>query len=307
MTALLFGLFLSSTAAAFETLPMYNHLATDEHLTLEGADLVDSEYASDFLAYSKPIEWDLLFAEKKHFFDLTLGSLNGTRFLTNHRLKTSGALTEKLDFSLYYFDQSNLEDTNQRLILELDYKLSRLLSIAIYGEPQAQKSDNDVGLAFIIRPTSAHSLRLYHTWIDPTFNKRGEGTDTYNQLPRAIGFSGVQDSRTRVEYHTRFEPLSERSIPGENKVYFHRRFYAGVKVFRMPFYLAIDGGNKLERNTFTTGPSGGVDEWERDHLDLLFKYHHGPWRYGGAYRYRYWKSNLGSVTHNEFIPLLNYV
>lgn len=301
----------SASAAAFELAPEYQHLNEREIGALEGPERIDAEYRSDILTYSLPFSWRGAWLRSPHGFQVSLGSLDGKRFLAEQRLKARKDLGGPLAFEAQYLEQSDFENEFRHLVLAFDYELMPRWSLSLYGEPSSRKSEDDAGAALTYAFSPRHRLRLFHTWIDFSLNQRNEAADFYTEKPRAFGFVGrnteaVGDSF--VEYALRIEPESRRTFPSE-RLYAHENRYFHF-LARRPFAqahwnLGLSHEDKRESGTpFDESAASARVRSERK--TFLLQREEARWIHGWQYAERAWSTADGRVRHRDVLPHVWY-
>jgi|GEM_PF-3199206 len=305
---------LGASHQAFGFFSDFEHLSDSEGDELMRPHLIDSEYQSDILTFEVPIAWNLPWLLNTSVFQYSAGSLSSTRFGTWGRFKLEKPLSEKTFFRLSYVDRGDYISHRQSFIFELGYKVSSAFRLTAYGQPDTRKSEDDIGLAAEWHWSPSHWLRVFHTWVDFSHNKRNEASDFYEQRPKSYGVvwrkASAQGSfhEVALRHDTKSVRVFEEPVAGQ---------YAQEGIFfsllgryqlspRLNFLqLKTEVSHFFEEDTRT--PTFGVDAWKLDRASVWVQHsqENSPLPlYGLKYVYNEWQGALGNVIHNGFMPHL---
>ena len=311
----LFGL-VPSISHAYEILPEYQHYSKDEQRDINGPYLIGSEYLSDQLTYQLPLDWHLDFLKNKKVFQYAAGSLNGTRFMTQNRVKLHGALLENLDFKLSYLDQAELDQARKSFNLEFDFKLTDWLSLSLYGEPSTIKSEDNMGGAIKFHFSVDHYFRLFYTLVHFSHNERHESDDRYLESPRSYGFVWrrlLPETKEYMEAVFRRDQKLVHVFPASGREYSYENNYAHLRgrhlIDSQYAFLQWElvGKQGFEADNLNPSNPQPVTRWDTKKLSTLIQYKNEmSWldTLGLRYSYQQWNSNQGHVIHNNFLPHL---
>lgn len=310
--SIFFLLFSHSALAQFEEYGYFSESETDEVNTPL---LIDSEYFSDMLTYRLPLSMHSTFLRSERVYDLTIGSLSRTRFATQHRLKLDSHLSDTLIFRLAYFEKKDLEQSINHFILELQYKLNSFMSVVGYTELKSEKKWNDVGSALLLHMNPDHTLRLYTTWIDFSFNKRNEDNQSDSRRPVAYGFVGrilnPNTTTSFLEYYGQVQtPLNRQQNSITNYIYKNSKIgFRGTQLFYSEDqFLHFDASTTYRAEGVQQ--SGSTDSafglWRSHHIDVLLQYENSKWIYGLSSALRKWEIHSQNVDAQIFSPHIWY-
>ncbi len=226
---LLFSLLFEQKVYSFESLSEYHGLTEIEQQRFEGPDLLSSEYQLDVFSYSKPTYMEYQWFTNEKAFDLTVGSLNVSKFYIDNRFKIKEFFGESFYFLFTYYEQGDLEVDNTHQVLELAYQPFSVLSFSFYGNPGLYKRTDDVGLAMTYRFADRHIIRIFHTYVDVPRQKRNDRNDYYitPNKPYAYGFTYIKGSPPELGSSIgdfiyaafRYEPKVRWVFPDEKQEY----------------------------------------------------------------------------------------
>lgn len=311
--AVCFVLFLSIPSFGF--FPEYEHLGDNETREIFTPWLIDTEYQSDKLSYSLPFDWHDQWLRSDNAFQYSAGSLGPTRFMTRGRMKLRKKITERLFLQLSYVDRGDLEDHRNAMIFELGYQVLSKMSLHLYGQPESLKSKDDVGLAAEWSFNKRNRLRMFHTWVDFSHNKRSEDQSRYNEPPRSYGLVWRQTSETGgfQEWSLRHDTKAVREFTDVLRTYGYQGLFVDGKG-RMSLgadrgWLQFHGewGRLFEQDTLNT--DRGVSAWDLDRMSFWLQHSHNSWLiplYGLKFTHYEWSSSGGSVIHTNWMPHLWY-
>jgi hypothetical protein len=290
----------------------YQHLGEREQRELNSPRLIDSEYQSDKMTYELPLQWQYDWLNESKIFQYSAGSLGPTRFSTRGRMRLRENLNESLYFQLSFLDYGDFETDRQSFVFEFGYRLQSWLSLAIYGQPSSFKSEDDIGLATEIQFSSTNTLRLFHTWVDFSHNKRNEGTDFYQSQPGSVGavwrwWSSAEDQEY-MELALRHDFNTQRVFVDTPRVYsFEGTFINWMQRKKLGpgDYLQwqLEASSSFEGDTLNTDQ--GVERWDTRRLSFLVQHQNDDqWvsLYGIKKVHVHWESSQGHVIHNSLLP-----
>lgn len=311
----LFFLVLLTSSSAFSQFEEYSYFSESELNEVNTPLLIDSEYFSDMLTYRMPLSMHSTFLRSDRAFDLTIGSLSRTRFATQYRMKLDTQLNDTLTFRLVYFEKKDLEQSLNHFVLELQQRLNSFFSIVGYTELKSEKKWNDIGAAVLLDFAPDHTLRLYTTWIDFSFNKRTEDNESDSRKAVAYGFVGrlldENHPSTFVEYYGLVQsPLNRQLDVGINYIYKETKLglrgtrtgFAEDHLFHFDVGYRYRTEGRQEVGVFDRT----VGLWRTDQVDLLLQYENARWIYGLSTALRSWKIRADEVSGSVYSPHLWY-
>ncbi len=306
-------LFLSFETMADAPFVEYSHWGSEERREVNSPRQIDGEYQSDRLTYEFQNQWHEFWWKESKVFQYAAGSLGPSRFLTRSRLKFEESITEKFKFLLIYHEVADYTQDRSAMVFEFAYRLTSLFEISLYGQPSTLKKEDDVGLAFTTWFSQVSKLRIFFTWVDFSFNKRTEDSESYNKKPGTYGFvwrrSENKDSLDFLEFFFKEDLAME--LNQASQMYAFRQTQFGLKgrerggsSFDFIQY-ELNMRNSRERDTLNT--DFGIEEWSAQHFDVLLQMQNSsnviP-LYGVRYTYSKWQSLQGNVIHNDILPHL---
>ncbi len=234
---------LAQSAYGFPTDQHYRVTSEPAQLGLDSADRWDSEAASDFVTYQRPINWELNYWRQNRIYDLTVGSISGRQFLKYQRLKIYHDLSDRLQFRLHWLVERDFEQDRSATPVELKFKLTNQWAISAFGETSFYKEENDVGGSLFYYPTPDQELRVSGLWGDFQRNQRTVRNDSWLHAPAAFTlsylFTPIAATQTfhRAELH--WEHPSVRAVAGKPtaRLSYHSMYFVGVR--------SLDGGRSL--------------------------------------------------------------
>jgi hypothetical protein len=185
---------------------------------LDSRESWDSEAASDFISYQRPIEWDAAWWRSNKAFDLSIGSISSKQFLIYQRLKLQHRLTEHIELRVHWLEARDFEQDRVAMPLELRYDLTPGLTVGILGQPSLYKAEDDIGLLTAFRPNQNQEIQLTALWADFQRNNRNLQSDRWRHQPQSYTLTSTHlasESKTdfrRFEFH--YEPNSVRELAG---------------------------------------------------------------------------------------------
>jgi hypothetical protein len=176
----IFGyLLLSILLTGFDIYPEYQGLSETELDRFERPADQDAEYQSQINAYTLDTEWERRWPQTPRALDSTVGSITNQHFMIRNRAKFETDLLESLKFRFTYLAQKDREIDQERHVLELEKRLSPILSFAAYGEPGHYKRENDLGYALIAEPAKGWRNRFFVTFHDFTRGNHNDQPDRF--------------------------------------------------------------------------------------------------------------------------------
>lgn len=222
--------FCSGKGHGFEVFPEYQSLTFEQANDFSGLSSMDSEYQSDVLAFSQPLRWQRIFNQRSNVFDTTTGSISSDRFLFESRLKLEQDALQNTKFKIIYFQQGDYEYRSRHLIFEIEHLLFNGLSLSLYGEPETDKDEDDIGLASTFHWSDSHHLRLFYTATNFSKNNRNEQSDRYRVMPKSYGFKwwkGHSDlQRAYYELNVRHDQHSIWEFPDDVYQLKYQKWYS---------------------------------------------------------------------------------
>ena len=308
-TLIVFLVSLSCTVA-HSFFPEYEHYSAEESAEINGPRQVGSEYESDRLTYQFLSDWSQSFASGQENFQYTAGSLGPTRFFTQGRMRLLRELTPWLDFQVSYAETGSLKEHRRSLVFEFYFTISESLKISIYGEPSTLKKQDDVGVATTIKTSESSQLRLFHTWVDFSHNKRNEQSDQYQSQPDAVGGIwrwAAEESYIQTSYRHDFS--AKKVFPngriyqygGDRGQWLSRHALGSQK----NHYLQSEFNYSKTHEADNINTDQGVSRWENQTLDGMMQIQNPNSRfrlYGLRVLYSQWESSTGNVIHNDILP-----
>lgn len=220
------------------------HVATEPgELLLDSYTHWDSEAASDFIVYQRPIEWDGSWWRSTRSFDLSVGSISSKQFLNYQRLKLYVPLSESVEFRLHWLQERDFEQDRIAMPVELRFRLHEKWFLSVFGETSLYKSEDDVGLGLAFKPTESREIQVTGLWGDFQRSQRNLQSDRWTKAPVAWTLTstylptsedrpgaGPNDFR-RTEIH--YEPPSIRSNGTTNSrtLTSHSFYFSGLRTF----------------------------------------------------------------------------
>lgn len=263
---------LSAPAArAYESFPEFTTLSELEQAHLDRPSLLGPEYQSDMYAFARPYNWQYAWLSNKIVFDTTFGSISPVHFLMDTRAKIQAPLTSWLELRFLHFDERHHEREAKHTIFELIAWPWKSVGLGMYGEPSYNKRENDVGLAFFVKPSGTHEIKLFRTWVDIVRQRRSDRNDTFarDALPYATGIVGRwwsdDQEKNFLEYAVRSESPSTWAFPDELYLYKFRREVASLSVNKKmsPSWrlnVKLQGDKKYEGRSRTSAASTATEE-----------------------------------------------
>ncbi|MBY0383585.1 hypothetical protein K2X05_00370 [bacterium] len=222
--------FFEKSVAAFDE---YLFFSQSEQQETNTSRLLDSEYFSDVLTYQMPWAMQSHFLKKDKVFDMSVGSLSGTRFMSQYRLKIDQEIAKDLTFRLIYAEKKDLELSRENLLMELQYRINNLISFAAYTQLESLKKENDLGVATIVHLAPELNLRLFATIVDFSFNKRTEDAEreirSTKQYGAVLRWLPAETSVDFLEIYATVQTPLERIDLLQNKTYLFRETRAGTR------------------------------------------------------------------------------
>lgn len=305
MLKLFFSLLFSLQAHAisFESFPEFITLTEDEQSALDSATAIDTKYSAAAMSYQKPPTWHWQWLKANKFFDLSIGSIDGTRFLIDNRLKLYAFLNDNLEFRFTYFQEQNLETNYLAHNLELIYWMNKNFGISLYGELFFQKRKNDAGVAFFYKPEDTHEIKYFFTLVDFTRNDRNDQTDYFTQTPYATGLVGRlwnQENPEFFEYAITFETPTNWVFPSSGYEYKYWRKLASLFYKASNFEARVEFTQKYEaKSNVGSVKTDRLLSYLRKPLHLSSTWIISP---GIAAAHRHWELDSGPSNLTEFIP-----
>lgn len=217
----LFAFLFCSSVFAFEAFPEYRGLQIGDRSTFSDTLQIDSEYESHLLTYQKPSLWDYQWLSSNNAFDFGYGSLTGKRFRVENRFKVKSRLSSDFDFRLLYFDSSDMEISEQHLVLEFTYWFSKF-GLSVFGEATTLKAEDDIGVALVYQTTPNSEFKVFYSLPDFSRNQRNEASDYFLKEPENYGIVQrwfTSDSTEFFQVSWTREPLVKWAFPQQNQIY----------------------------------------------------------------------------------------
>ncbi len=290
----------------------YSHFSDYEAFDVNTSLKIDSEYFSDVLTFKLPMAMESEFRHQSKIFDISVGSLSSTRFATQQRFKFDHSLTEDLIFRFVYFSNEDFEKNHQVSLVELQYLLTQWLSVVAYGDFTSQKKHNDFGAAFLVKPTSETSVRVFATWSDAFFNKRTESRERDLGSSQTFGIVArwlpQEDTATYLEVYSTFQSPLNRWNEDEQKNYRfqeNKQGLAGRLMFQDKEFINFDlSYKKRTEGTLFVDPSLLDGLWTSHQWDNLIQYENPKWVFGVANYCRDWQYNREGSQQRFLLPHL---
>lgn len=300
-------------ANAYLTDSQYHGATEPEHLLLDSYTHWDSEAASDFITYQRPIEWEGMWLRSPRAFDLSIGSISSKQFLNDQRLKLHHMLTERLEVRLHWLETRDFEQDRVALPLELRYRLSERFSVGVFGQPSLYKSEDDVGILAAFRPSAEREIEFAVLWPDFQRNQRNLEDDRWSTAPQAYTLTstflpseGKSDFR-RFEAH--YEPLSVRSVGDARtqSLSYQMLSFGGLRTFG----LGSSIGYRLQMDrAYAEDYSAVLNRVRRRSLNQLeYGWYYGPYllKPGLNFQYRETRVNSDSEITRDIVPTFWFV
>ncbi len=313
------GLGSSSVGGAFELMPEFHSVTQSEWSDFDRARDVDSEYASDWLTFQKPLLWDYEFAKSDKYFDLSYGSLSGKTFLAQERLKLHHHLTDNLEFRFSHFKEQDSEVNQLRQVLELVFWSDGGYGLSFYGSPASNKAETDAGIAFLSKSKFGRQTRFFVNWADFDRNNRNPDPDrwvkghspfvagfTYQRINNPEALPRFSALSFRREYPVSLlDPNSEREVKYHNSSFVFKHFRTTKNLNRFEFRAQLDDKSESQVDQSAQAPDG--DRWARRRRALaqaelaIFK---GPYELkpGLSYQYREYREDQDSAIFRDLLP-----
>jgi len=295
-------------AQAYLTSAEYFSATEPAHLMMTSADNWDSEAASDFVVYQRPLEWDGLWLRGKKVFDLSVGSISSKQFLTYNRLKLHHMLSEKLEFRLHWLEARDFEQDRVALPIELRYHFTEQFAFAVFGQPSLYKSEDDVGITASFRPDADCEVEASVLWGDFQRNKRNLNADEWSKSPVAYTLKATHlREGSATDFNTwqmHYEPHNVRSLNGipTQTLGYQMISLSGLRSFG----LASSWGYRLQGDKATSENHSAGEIRLRKRILSQFEY---SWfananrlRPGLTFFYRENHLNTGSDVVREVLP-----
>jgi len=328
-TLILFSI--SPTCDAYEWLPEFHSLTESERNEFEGPLIMEPDYQSDILTYTKPLEWEYLWLTHPLTLDGSIGSISAKHFMLENRLKLRASLSEVTEFRFNYVEETSFEKDASHTILEFIFWPRKWLGLGIYGEPHFHKRNDDTGLALFIKPTTHHEIRIFNTFVDVARLRRSNIEETYHEpfLPYSRGIVGrtwqpldevkrkpmdIHKYGDFFEYALRYETKTKWELTEEDYIYEYWKLYGslfGSKIINnVRFNARIQFDRKLESKGPIPGTTYAHDSRLNDRLLMTFQgifFTSGPsnlWeiKTGVHIAYRNWKAKAGDVSSTDVLP-----
>jgi len=311
---------LSSFLVGWSSFPEFESLTETEQERIDSPFLLNPEYQSDLLAYTKPLSWEYDWLTQDIAGDASIGSLSAVHFMTDNRIKLRKRLLDPLEFRFTGFEEKNFERQSAHYVLEFIYWPKEWLGLGIYGEPKHFKRDDDTGVALFLRPDSRHEIRFFQTFVDVTRLKRNDRSDTYLEpdLPYSRGVVGrvwsdpESGMREFLEYAFRWDTKTRWIFPDAGYEYQYSNLHLSMFGSKSlsegcRLYSRVQWDRKWESRIPRAAPEpNGVRNrlfisqsmtWDR----------FGPnenWEFspGFVFAYRQWRTDLGDVTYQDILP-----
>jgi hypothetical protein len=195
--------------------------------------LFDSEYFLDLLAFSPPLDWEWDWQASSVGYRVNGASLDKTDLLLDQQAVFAKRLLDKLSFrySLVHHGDKDLVSLHQWLSFEAGPWAG--LSFALFGEPQFEKEDADIGALVRWSPFGGCSLYSSINAVDFSFNQRNRTSQTYERMPYTLE-QGLQAHAAGGLFKAVVEfdlPLT-RDVQNENRVFGYRRTRAVLRYDR---------------------------------------------------------------------------
>ena len=301
---------LSGPLGAEELRPDLISWSPQEGSALDDAKHWDTEYASDRLTYSLPLQWDLDWRLMDQGYRMSLGSLSSKRFANLHEVKLSTQMNETVGFKFYLLEESDFDHQYSSYFLELSFRLNEDWSWSIFGAPATYKANDDIGVAVDYAPTAPFRARLFYNAVDFSRNQRSEGTDRFIDQPAAYGVLASQDlgSGWILQGAWRQEkPLSWKE-PDTDRLYNFSRSHWQLRAERtghqsIDWYVQSYFTKKYEAQGLLSTNSIAEQAWtDRGGARLEAHLHAQRVNVGVHYEDRMLRSHLGNVRFKDIVP-----
>lgn len=289
----------------------YSQFSESESNILNSPLQIDSEYHSDMLTYRLPFSMASRFLKESKVFDITTGSLSGTRFATQQRLKIDQSLTTNLTLRLVYFDKEDFEQSHQLSLIELQYSLIDWLSVATYTNFASEKKHNDLGVALILTPESDMHLRLFATISDYSFNKRTELNEKDLETSKTFGLvarwlpldSTLREDSRFIEFFVSHQTPVKRYNFDNLSMYDFKEQKLGAlgrwSVFEKSF-VNFDLSYKRRKEGFLEPANHQI--WNSHFWDILLQFEDPRWIVGVSNTWRDWQNGSEGSQQRFLLP-----
>lgn len=308
---------------AFEVYPEFKSLTENRVLRLPDPSKIDSEYASDYHTYLKPLVWDYRFLAHNIVFDLSTGSLSSHHFQMQDRLKLhQDLIPNRLEFRFTYFNESDFEEDEDHSILELIYWLNSYFGISAFGSTAMHKKENDFGLALLYKPFATAELRVFSFWPDFDRNQRNGNPDyfAHNNEPWNYGFrytwhSPLEQNKTDfLDIGYRQEKKTSWYFPQHKTLYEYQNTASHLHLQKeLTNGHRIGWKSLLDRQLHSRGrleTSDTAEEvvWKRQRflsqVGYDFPWWDKWWTLGLAYHYRQYRKDIDQLTYKDLLPYM---
>lgn len=298
-------------AISFESFPEFTSLSEDEQATIDSPSATDIYYSIISMSYQKSSRQHWQWLKSKNFFDVSIGSIDGSRFLIDNRGRFKSYLTPDLEFRFTYFQEQNLETNFTAHNLEMIYWLSPTVGVGIYGEAYFQKRKNDAGLAFFFKPSVTHEIKFFYTFVDLVRNDRNDLRDSFTQGPGTTGIVGrawETDEEKFFEYSFVVDVPTRWIFPTESYQYHYWKNQSSL-YYKNKIEIRLQYDQKHETKFPLPGLTSQVTS-EDVTMTRFLSYIRYPlktdsqWKFtpGLGYNLRLWERANGSSQLAEFIP-----
>lgn len=318
----IYFLLISGQASAFSVFPEYHSLNETEQSTFQRPNQIDSEFASDQLAYWPDARWHAAFLSSARVFDGSAGSLSGNTFLLHTRGKFVTDPSEKVQFRFIAFQERDFDTDQVRQIAEMNYRLLDRLRVGAYGEPSMLKRENDVGVSLTYDLAPGEEVRAFRTLVDLVRNERNDNDDRFQVAPTSTGLTwrGARRGKSEMEssfFHdfvdmtVRWDTFTSWRFPSQNYTYGfeqifaqarRRQFYAGDKAW----HVSAQWNDHRENRNVDSG--SGSESWRQQRLMLVAQWEkywssRSSLRPGVGWIQRSWEGTHGvRVSHMNVMP-----
>lgn len=300
----------------FDIEPEYQGISEVERQRIETPRDIDGEYQSIVNGYTLPPQWNRRWRESTRAVDVTIGSLTNQHFLIYSRARFETELNETLKFRFIYFSQQDREINQTRHILELSQRLLPWMQFNFYAEMAHFKRDNDLGFAFVLKPTADWVNRLYVTYHDFTRGNHNDQADRFvGENPLSVGFTGDYKTGFAVlRGGFRFDRSIGWSLPQEGTLFGYEKrlafFEAEYAVSdRENFGLRAQWDSTFKGRSPLTGSTTVIESWRTNRTMIRASYLNGTdeedWSIepGFMYALRHWVNQSGAVVyHQSYLP-----
>lgn len=195
--------------------------------------LFDSEYFLDLLGFSYPLDWEWDWQASSSGYRINGASLDKTDLLLDQQAVLSKRLLDKLSFryDLEHHGDKDLVSLHQWLCFEAGPWAG--FSFGLFGEPQFEKEDADIGLLVRWSPRAGAFLYSSINAVDFSFNQRNRTTQSYERRPFTLeqGFA-LPLSGGRLHGALENDTPLTRDVPDQNRVFGYRRTRAVLRFDR---------------------------------------------------------------------------